>query len=218
MPRLPALALIPLGIWLGWGEEYVPVRQARKALKTWFGNGRRRREVCQEAAKGVLGQLDHPMASETSRNRLVRLYAEVTYRGKMTPSQQAELEDAARAVFEPRTVFGTSGLIRAVGPAQAPFTVESFMVRTASVTAAIEAVRKDEVTEAILRQARRVYRASKEHYFAMRPVLEAQATGQIAQMFAETNGEAEINNIGRDLLGVIGLLLTAPASAPVHRV
>lgn len=217
MPRLPALALVPLGIWLGWGEEYVPVRQIRRAMRTWLGDGRRRLEVCQEAGKGVLGQLDHPMASDTARNRVVRLFAEISYSGKMTPLQRVELEEAARAVFEPKTVFGASGLIRAEGPAQAPFTVEMFMARMTGLNAAMEAVRQDKVTEDMLRRARRVYRESKEHYFAIRPALEAQTTGRMAQMFAETSAETEINDCGKDLLGAIGLLLTAPASAPVHR-
>lgn len=101
MPKIPSLALLPFGIWLWWGEEWVPTRQALKAFRAWFGDGLRRKQVCLEAARATLEQIDHPAATDTARNRFVRLFAEVGYRGSTTPELRSELEDAARAVFEP---------------------------------------------------------------------------------------------------------------------
>ncbi len=30
------LANVPVWLWLAWGEDYVPLRQARRALSTWL--------------------------------------------------------------------------------------------------------------------------------------------------------------------------------------
>ncbi|MFJ4204902.1 hypothetical protein ACIP2Y_35460 [Streptomyces sviceus] len=210
MPKLPTLALIPLSIWLLWGHEWVPTRQARKALATWFGDGARRKQVCHEAALGVLKQLDHPLASETARARLVRLFEAISYRGRMTAADRGELEAAARVVFEPESVFGSTGLVRAVGPSALPLTVEALITKTTAAVEATRVLRDGGMTEELLEQAKTLYHRSKHEYAQLRPTLEAQTAGPLSALFLERTLGQEVNAVGTNLLFVAGLLMTSP--------
>ncbi|MFK0014892.1 hypothetical protein [Streptomyces sp. NPDC091027] len=210
MPKLPALALVPLGIWLWWGEEWVSTRQALKAFRTWFGDGARSQAVCHEAALRMQDQLDHPLASETARTRFVRLFEAISYRGRMTDSDREELETAARAVFEPPSVFGSTFILRAVGPSAASITVDAVVTHTTAMIAAMRALREGRLSEESLVQARALYRKSKHNYAELRPYFAAQATAPMSPLFAERTLGEELNNCGKDLLLIAGLLLTSP--------
>lgn len=210
MPKIPALALIPFGIWLWWGEEWVPNRQALKAFRTWFGDGLRRKEVCLEGARRTLEQIDHPAANDTARNRFVRLFAEASYQGGTTLELRKQLEAAAQAVFEPPSVFATSGLARAVGPPSMPWTLEMLLYRIDSTTAAVQAVRDNKVDEELLVRARALYLQTKPEYEELRPGLAAQATGPFVDLYREQNLDDHFNNIGYDMLVAIAMLLVSP--------
>ncbi|MER5896963.1 hypothetical protein [Streptomyces sp. NPDC001876] len=210
MPKLPALALIPLTIWLWRGGEWVPRRQALKALMTWFGDGARSKEVCQDAARGLLEQLDHPMASETARTRLVRTFAQISYQGGMSGTDRAELETAVRAVFEPPSVFRTTGMVRAVGPHTLPLTMEAVLAKVSAVAAAIQALRGKHVTEELLGQAKALYQQSKQEYAELRPALAAPTDGPLSRLFSDRTVGEEFNDVGNDLIFGIGLMLTSP--------
>lgn len=210
MPRLPALALIPLTIWLWWGDEWVPRRQALKALTTWFGDGARSKEVCQGAARGLLQQLDHPMASDTARTRLVRIFAEISYRGAMSDTACAELETAVREVFEPPSIFRITGMVRAVGPHTLPLTIGAVLGRVSALAAAVQTLRGKYVTEELLGRAKALYQQSKREYLELRPALAAHTDGPLSEIFSERSVEEEVNSVGNDLVLCIGLLLTSP--------
>ncbi|MFC8430706.1 hypothetical protein [Streptomyces sp. NPDC057253] len=209
-PKLPALALIPLTIWLWWGDDWVPRRQALKALMTWFGDGARSKEVCHEAARGLLQQLDHPMASGTARSRLLRTFADISYRGGMNDTVRTELETAVRAVFEPPSVFRITGMARAVGPHTLPLTIEAVLGRASALASAVQALRGNHVTEELLGRAKALYQQSKREYAELRPVLAAHTDGPLSGLFSERTVEEEVNSVGNDLVLSIGLLLTSP--------
>lgn len=210
MPKLSALALIPLTIWLWWGDEWVPRRQALKALMTWLGDGARSKEVCHEAARGLLQQLDHPMASDTTRTRLLRTFADISYRGGMNETSRAELETAVQAVFEPPSVFRITGMARAVGPHTLPLTIEAVLGRASALSAAVQTLRGDHVTEELLGRAKALYQQSKQEYAEIRPALAAHTDGPLSGLFSERTVEEEVNSVGNDLVFSIGLLLTSP--------
>lgn len=210
MPKIPSLALVPFGIWLWWGEAWVPTRQAVKAFRTWFGDGLRRKQVCLDAARSTLEQIDHPAATDTARNRFVRLFAEVSYQGGATPELRHELEDAARAVFEPGSAFAASGLARAVGPASMPWTLEMLLYRIDSITTAMQAVRDNKVDEELLVRARALYLQTKREYEAVRPGLAGQAAGPFVGLYREQTMDDHFNNAGSEVLGAIAMLLVSP--------
>lgn len=210
MPKLPALALIPLTVWLWWGDEWVPRRQAVKALMTWFADGARSKAVCRDAALALLQQLDHPMASETSRARFVRTFARISYQGGMSDVDRAELESAVRAVFEPPNVFGTMGMMRAVGPHTLPLTTETVLEQASAVATAIQRLRDRHVTDELLDQAKALYQQSKQEYAKLRPALAANTDGSLSRLFSDRTVDDEFNSVGNDLVFILGLLLTSP--------
>ncbi|MFI9419339.1 hypothetical protein [Streptomyces werraensis] len=122
--RLDSLAQVPLAMWLWW-DGYVPTRQAQRAWITWVGRGRRSQEVAREGAVGLLEQVGHQLATPTARARFVRIISELGNGKPLTVRGRAELLDAVRDVMEPESVFAASGLVRALGPAQAPMTVDA---------------------------------------------------------------------------------------------
>jgi hypothetical protein len=157
-----------------------------------------------------LEQIDHPAATDTARTRFVRLFADVSYQGGTTPELRKELEDAARAVFEPPSVFAASGLARAVGPASMPWTLEMLLERIDSITTAMQAVRDNKVDEELLLRARALYLQTKQEYEALRPGLAAQAVGPFTGLHREQTLDDHFNNAGSEMLGAIAMMLVSP--------
>ncbi|MFI1177630.1 hypothetical protein [Streptomyces melanogenes] len=204
--RLNSLAQVPLALWLWWGDAYVPTRQAQRAWVTWVGRGQRSKDVARQGALGLLEQIGHRLATPTARTRLERLVTELGSGTPLTPRGRAELFDAVRAVMEPDSVFAASGLIRALGPVQAPMTVDVAVGRAEALHIALQHTQDGHIDASVLERARGGYRASMADYLAQRPQLAATA-GPLAGIFHEPNLEEQINSTGNDLLFAIGLEL-----------
>jgi hypothetical protein len=77
------LCNIPVALWLIWGDTYAPLRQIRRALKTWakgwatVSGGR-----ADQAAQEVLDQFDHPDAKPQHREEVSSLVAKAAYTGE----------------------------------------------------------------------------------------------------------------------------------------
>ncbi|HEX9518403.1 MAG TPA: hypothetical protein VF940_19765, partial [Streptosporangiaceae bacterium] len=69
--NISSVARIPVGIWMYWGDEFVPLRQARRALMTWLGDPRVSLQRAREAARAILGQIDSPHATARARRELL---------------------------------------------------------------------------------------------------------------------------------------------------
>ncbi|WP_329321643.1 hypothetical protein [Streptomyces sp. NBC_01262] len=204
MPKIPSLAQIPLGLWLYYGDAYVPTRQAVKALGTWLRDGARNQTVSRDGALRMLAQLDHPLASDTDRRRLERVMTEIAYSSRFGPREKDELTRAARAVFEPKSVFRVSGMVRAVGHPAAPLTVERVVAHTEALCAAIAHVRNGCLDAARMERVRQVHRNTMPDYLAQRPALAAAAPPALAQAFAEPTLDYQLNNCGQQLLTILG--------------
>ena len=102
----PTLCNIPVALWLIWGDAYAPLRQVRRALKTWaegwatVSGGR-----ADQAAQEVLEQFDHPDAKPHDREQVGRLVAKAAYTGEFDP---AVLGPALARLADPNGV----GLVR----------------------------------------------------------------------------------------------------------
>jgi hypothetical protein len=203
--HLNALAQVPLAVWLWW-DGYVPTRQAQRAWVTWMGRGRRSKEVAREGAVGLLEQVGHQLATPTTRARFVRMITELGNGKALTVRGRAELLDAVRDVMEPESVFAASGLVRALGPAQAPMTVDAVVTHVEALCAALGRTLDGRVDGALLERARAVHRASMADYLAERGDLAAEA-GQLAHLFHVPTLQKQFDQAGRQLLLVLGMHL-----------
>jgi hypothetical protein len=97
--RLADLTNIPVWTWLAFGDDYVPIRQARSALQTWSGPARHpTAKSAKAAAAAVVRRLAHPLSTPAARRRLRGVVA----RGQAgEPVSSEELAAAARPVFDP---------------------------------------------------------------------------------------------------------------------
>ncbi|MFE5214089.1 MULTISPECIES: hypothetical protein [unclassified Streptomyces] len=103
-------------------------------------------------------------------------------------------------------MFAASGLVRALGPAQAPLTVETVVDRVEALSIALSRTLGGKVDAALLERARAVHRASMADYLAERGGLAAEA-GQLADLFREPTLQEQFDQAGRQLLFVLGMHL-----------
>ena len=99
-----------------------------------------------------------PRPRGTGRAPLVGNGKALTVRGR------AELPDTLRDVMEPESVFAASGHLRALGPTQAPMTVEAVATHAEAGAPRWAAPWWGEVDGTPLERARTVYRASTADY------------------------------------------------------
>lgn len=77
------LCNLPVALWLIWGDAFAPLRQVRRALRTWakgwttVSGGR-----ADQAAQEVLEQFDHPDAKPQDREEVSQLVAKAAYTGE----------------------------------------------------------------------------------------------------------------------------------------
>ncbi|MFF0382996.1 hypothetical protein [Streptomyces sp. NPDC004286] len=213
--HLSALAQVPLAMWLWW-DGYVPTRQAQRAWVTWVGRGRRNQEVAREGALGLLEQVGHQLATPTARARFVRIITELGNGKALTVRGRAELLDAVRDVMEPDTAFAASSLIRALGPAQTPMTVDAVVTHVEALCTALCRTLDGTVNHGLLERARTVQRTSTAGYLAQRGDFAAEA-GQLADLFREPSLQEQFDQAGPQLLLVLGMHLIQPHNGPDSR-
>ncbi|MGW4759529.1 hypothetical protein [Streptomyces chartreusis] len=204
--HLSALAQLPLAVWLWW-DDYVPTRQAQRAWATWVGRGRRSKDVARAGAVGLLEQIGHPLAPPTARTRFVRIVTDLGSGSPLTVRGRAELLDAVRDVMEPESVFATSGLVRALGPAQAPMTAETAAGCTEAISIALRHTLAGKVNGPLLDKVRAMHRTSMSEYLGQRHEL-ASFAGELAAHFRELTLQEHFDQVGRHLLLTLGLELT----------
>src|ERR1039458_149665 len=74
------LTNVPVVLWLIWGEGYVPLRQASKALATWCQHNQRVGPTASNRTiDETLKQLDHPDATPEDRDNLRGLLESAAY-------------------------------------------------------------------------------------------------------------------------------------------
>jgi hypothetical protein len=84
-----ALCNVPVFLWLYFGDAYVPLRQARRALRTWVGANRRsslRRG--RAVARLVTAEMRHPDARPVDLKRLEEEITTLAYRGRLDPDHR----------------------------------------------------------------------------------------------------------------------------------
>jgi hypothetical protein len=204
---IKSLAKIPVAIWMYWGDEYVPLRQARRALLTWLGDPRLSQRHAKETAQATLGQLDSPAATPAARRQLRTVLADIAYTGRLDPDR---LERALIDVFEP----GHRLVHRAVGHPAAPFTVEYMIGVMQARLTAVDLLRHDQVNEEAFYQARYAHLMLYAEYAAnLQPLFAHSNPAQIPGMYEPVTAERALNDGCLNLLTTIGLQAMNPERA-----
>ncbi|GAA4403386.1 hypothetical protein [Tsukamurella soli] len=207
--RIPALARVVVCIWLYWGDDYVPTRQARKAFLTWLGDPgdrgpRVNKKYARDCARAVLGQLDHPGAGKAARAHLLDLLAETSYTGRFDPHR---VEEAIRAVFEP------DHAPRYLGAPGAPLTVESVLRLITARSVAVDWLidNRDDILAGHHDQrfidARQQHLLSFAEYIALQPEFARTATPSSDGMYLQPNTQLMVDRCCTDVLTILGLHL-----------
>ncbi len=196
--RVSALAVIPVALWLYWGEEYVPLRQVRRALVTWLAAYRQpARDRADRLARELLAQLDHPDASDTHRRRFTRVVSTAIYRRGL---DEQPLHEALTAVFDPHNEG------RRLGPPGATLDPHVVLTTALAYATAVDAVLRDTVTDQDFLQARQRHLDGLTAYLHQQPQLAAEA-GTLAGMFTGPSFQVLVNSACRHLLTALGFLL-----------
>jgi hypothetical protein len=203
---ISSLARIPVGIWMYWGDDYVPLRQARRALLTWIGDPRVSMRKARGTARAVLGQLDNPAARPAARRELLNVLTDIGY------TAQPDFERLERAVFD---VFepGARQIRRAIGHPAAPLMADSIIAVTKARLTAVTHLRSSQVTDEALYQARHAHLMAYAEYAVRQPSLTAGAPPGNPDMYEPVTAEKALNDCCGHLLTTIGLEIMYPERA-----
>jgi hypothetical protein len=208
LPKRPgnsikSLARIPVWMWMYWGDEYVPLRQARRALLTWIGDPRLSRRQAKETAQAIFGQLDSLTAPSAARRELRTTLTEIAYTGHLDADR---LERALFDVFEP----DHQQILRAVGHPDAPLMVDSMIEVMKARLTAVALLREEQVTELAFYQARHAHAMAYAEYAARQPAFARSAPPQIPDLYEPATAQTAFDGCCVHLLTAIGLQAMYP--------
>ncbi|MFF7705404.1 hypothetical protein [Streptomyces lydicus] len=104
-------------------------------------------------------------------------------------------------------MFTASGLVRALGPAQAPMTVETVAGCTEAISVALRHTLAGKVTGPQLDRVRAVHRASMADYLRQHCEL-ATSVGELTELLRKPTAQEQFDEVGRQLLLTLGFELT----------
>jgi hypothetical protein len=104
--KIPTLCNLPVFVWSWWGDEWVPVRQAMRAMTTYSQGYRKSSErAARDTAKEIARDLGNPGGSHQQRRvrqAFIETLAEMGPSGRLTERDKSTLAQLARQVFDPR--------------------------------------------------------------------------------------------------------------------
>ena len=203
---ISSLARIPVGIWMYWGDEHVPLRQARRALDTWLGDPRASLRRARETAGEMARQLDNPAATPAARRELREALADLAYTGR---ADFGRLESAVTDVFD----AGFDTLHRAVGHPAAPAMTDSVITLLRARLTAVDLLKAGSVTDEDFYAARRSHQLAYAEYAARQRFLALHAPADNPGMYEPVTAENALNACCGHLLTTIGLASLYPQRA-----
>jgi hypothetical protein len=215
--NIASLARIPVSIWMYWGEQYVPLRQAKRALVRSLADTesspdpvrdakRTSRQRAAQVARGMLRQLDNPAATPEARREFLDVITDSASSGQ--PDLDA-IAAAIRAVFEP----GYKNIHRVIGHPAAPLLADSVIISIQARITAISALLGDQVDDDDLTSARDAHLFHYADYAARQPYLAAASPAGRPSLYEPVTGEDAISNCCGHLLSAIGLQIMYPEAA-----
>jgi hypothetical protein len=113
--RVKTLCNIPVWLWMAWGDEYVPLRQTRKALTTWAQGSSRAPWGHARAAAQAAGNALPSSVGAKARRMVVRLLTEALERGILDEVRLAQtLADAPDAEGHVRVLRARFAALRTI--------------------------------------------------------------------------------------------------------
>lgn len=121
--RIDTLCNVPVWIWLVWGEEYVPLRQARRALGTWAGRWKTStKRHAYASAKALVAQLGVSGVPAPIRQVAVDAVARAAMTGEF---DRTSLEDGLRRVMDPHRSGRPRGVVLHMRPSDYATLIEA---------------------------------------------------------------------------------------------
>jgi hypothetical protein len=201
--QVAGLANIPVTAWLWAGDEAdVPLRQVRRALATWCGRHRSRKQVGAARARSIARQMvrriENPHASKSDRDALRQLL-EQSIRTSTLDADQLRL--LVGRVFDPHQVG------RSVGPVTVQVNAASFSrLLVAQATGYLEL---DTFTEQEFQDARAMYTHTRREYTDLQPALISERDPSPLR-FDDVDFESVLNNACPNLLLTLGMARLPP--------
>jgi hypothetical protein len=199
--HVAGLANLPVSGWL-WAYGGVPLRQVRRALRTWCGRHRSRKTAhagaTRRVAREITKQLDNPQATQQDRQALRQL---------LEKTMREDTFDVERVQAAVERVFDPHGAGRTLGPPLAPVTVES-AVRLLHGHA-IGFLQLDTFSDQEFEDARLIYRQSRRNYARDWSTLTYDPMGS-PLAFPEPTPEELINGSCRELILLLGMGRLSP--------
>jgi hypothetical protein len=195
------LMIFPVYLWLYWGDDYVPLRQTRLAMKTYAGRVTNvSRQRAEALAREITAQFAHPDSRETARTKLTRLTGEAIHEGR---GPDEPLEQALHEVFDPHN----EGL--QLGPPTVPISAEALLRNSLARERAARALISDqEIADSAFTSARGAVVETTNEYLTLQPQLAAQA-GRFSELFSPRTPDEIIKRSCSDLLSSLGGALLA---------
>jgi len=194
------LLVVPIGIWVYWGEEYVPTRQALRALTNWAKHFETASENrASVGVDGLMAQIVHPDAGETARNALRRTLLAAATSHKIPQ----DLSNRIAAVVDPH------GEGRVLGLPGIPLQPEKIVGSWLGQRQAMRRLLARDVKPSALEAARAELRQTIAEYELLQPALaEAAAIDPYRAIKADApSGEQLLQNAARDLLLPLAVVL-----------
>lgn len=200
--RVGDLCNVPVWSWLWFGDCAVPLRQVRRALRTWckgatgasWSQGR-------VVASKMIKVIAHPAAGNRARRALRDAVAQTLYSGNRNPD---ELLPIIAGVVDPRA----TGKWR--GPAQMPLTPESILSLFQSRREAI--VNLDRIDDSLFQWAHYEYLTNIPDYLDEQPLLAADP--DLGQHFPVPDMNDLASSACLELISILGAGLRLVPNAP----
>jgi hypothetical protein len=194
-PSRAAMCAIPVGIWMYWGDEWIPLRQVRRALRTWWDRpGRIGWQRSLEAARLVVDTLAPAGTSRAAKSELRELVAGAL-ENHVFPREA--ITESVRQLLDARSSDGAWG----------PYRTPPSEVVDGMWSMAVAIDRYQELTDGMFYEARSRLRPIMMSYAADWPTLSRQPG--YGQSYEQPTWEFLINRSPPQLLAGLGLQLLA---------
>jgi len=192
--NVPSLCVVPVGIWIYWGDEWIPVRQVRLALHTWWSGAGDvgHKERSQRSARTITNAFIPGQAPRALKSELRAALASAIQAGHFSVG---EIRPLLQQVLDTRE--GSWG----------PFTATPGEVLNGMRAMTVAISRYDELTDGLFAEVRARHRMMILGYVRRYPAFARDS--KFGSWFEDPNFELLLNRSCHDLLLQLGLRLIA---------